>query len=270
MTQRNNAEGVAIVTGATGGMGSASARALAEAGYEQLLLCDIDADRLEAVAAPLRAAGAEVDVLAGNISDPAYPDQIVQSLGGRKISVVVHTAGIGPRGGTPAQILEINLGATIRLIDAIRDHMANDSVAVLIASNSAYFPLHPEAAEAAGKRLRSEDVAALVKFCPDGVVAYPLSKYGVMKLVRHEGKAFGERGARIVSISPGATDTAMVASERQHTPDLDAMLKAQPIPRIAKPEEMASVAVFLCSPGASFITATDVLVDGGMINSMGL
>jgi NAD(P)-dependent dehydrogenase (short-subunit alcohol dehydrogenase family) len=270
MTQRNNAEGIAVVTGATGGMGSASARALAAAGYEHLLLCDIDAEKLDTVAAPLRAAGTKVDVLAGNVADPAYPRQVVQALNGREICALVHTAGIGPRGGEPFKILDVNLAATIRLIDAIRDHMANGSAAVLIASNSAYFPLPPDAAEAAAKPLRPEDVAALAAFCPDGVVAYPLSKYGVMKLVKHEARAFGERGARIVSISPGATDTAMVASERQHTPDLDVMLKAQPIPRIAQPEEMASVAVFLCSPGASFITAADILVDGGMVNSMGL
>lgn len=269
MTQRNNAQGVALVTGAAGGMGSASARALAEAGYEELLLCDMDAQSLEHIAAPLRAAGVKVDLLAGNIADPAFPARIVQVLNGRGISAMVHTAGIGPRGGEPLKILDVNLGATIRLIDAIRDRMADGSAAVLIASNSAYFPLSPETARAAAGPLRSEDIAALAAKCADGVAAYPLSKYGVMKLVEREAKAFGQRGARIVSISPGATDTAMVASERQHTPQLDDMLKAQPIPRIARPEEMASVAVFLCSPGASFITATDVLVDGGMVNSMG-
>lgn len=90
-----------------------------------------------------------------------------------------------------------------------------------------------------------------------------------MQIVKREAKAFGARGARINSISPGATDTAMVASERTHSPNLDAMLAAQPIPRMARPEEMASVAVFLRSPGASFITATDVLVDGDMNNNFG-
>jgi NAD(P)-dependent dehydrogenase (short-subunit alcohol dehydrogenase family) len=270
MTQRNRAAGIAIVTGATGGMGSASARGLAAAGYEELLLCDIDAERLDAVAAPLRAAGSKVDVIAGNIADPAYPGQIVRTLNGQRICALVHTAGIGPSGGSLAAILDINLAASIRLIDAIRDHMADGSAAVLIASNSAYFPLPAEATEAAGKPLRPEDVAALAAYCPDGTVAYPLSKYGVMKLVKHEAMAFGARGARIVSISPGATDTAMVASERATSTNLDDMLAAQPISRIAQPEEMASVAVFLCSPGASFITATDVLVDGGMINSFGL
>ncbi|MFA7602930.1 MAG: SDR family oxidoreductase [Novosphingobium sp.] len=270
MTQRNSAEGVALVTGATGGMGAASARALAAAGYRDLLLCDMDAARLEALAGPLRAGGAEVDVLAGNVADPAWPEQAVQALRGRKIAALVHTAGIGPNGGSAAQILDINLSATIRLIAAIRDHMAHGSAAVLIASNSAYFPLPAETAEATARATAVDEVMALAAMCPDGTVAYPVSKLGVMKLVKREAAAFGRNGARIVSISPGATDTAMVASERAHSANLDDMLAAQPIPRIAQPEEMASVAVFLCSPGASFITATDILVDGGMINSFGL
>lgn len=272
MNQRNSAKGVALVTGATGGMGAASARALAEAGYEELLLCDMDAARLEAVAAPLRAAGAKVDVLAGNVSDPAYPGEVVKALGGRQIAAVVHTAGVGPSGGTPARILDINLVATIRLIDAIRDHMADGSAAVLIASNSAHMPLPAQATEAARKRLDPASAAALASVCPDGFHAYAISKYGVMKLAEHEARAFGARGARINTISPGATDTAMVASERanNNAATLDQTLKAQPVPRIAQPEEMASVALFLCSPAASFITATDILVDGGMINLMGV
>jgi NAD(P)-dependent dehydrogenase (short-subunit alcohol dehydrogenase family) len=273
MTQRNSAQGVALVTGATGGMGAASARALAEAGYEELLLCDMDQARLDAVAAPLRAAGAKVDVLAGSVCEQAYPGEVVKALGGRQIAALVHTAGVGPSGGSPARILDINLVATIRLIDAIRDHMADGSAAVLIASNSAHMPMLPaEATSAAAKRLDCAGAAALESVCPDGFMAYAISKYGVMKLAEHEARAFGAKGARINSISPGATDTAMVASERanNNAATLDETLKAQPIPRIARPEEMASVALFLCSPAASFITATDILVDGGMINLMGV
>jgi len=269
MNQRNDADGIAVVTGASGGMGAASARMLAAAGYAELLLCDLDAARLETVAAPLRTAGAKVAVAAGDIADPASPGRIVDALRGRPIAALVHTAGIGPHGGDPARILEINLAATIRLVDALRGHMAKGSAAVLIASNSAYFPKTPEAMEAFSRPLRAEDVPSLARHCPDGTSAYPLSKFGVMMLVKHEARAFGERGARIVSISPGATDTAMVASEREHSAKFDAMLIAQAIPRMARPEEMASVATFLCSPGAGFITATDILVDGGMVNAAG-
>jgi NAD(P)-dependent dehydrogenase (short-subunit alcohol dehydrogenase family) len=178
-------------------------------------------------------------------------------------------AGISPRMADPLTILEVNLGATVRLVDAIRGRMADGSAAVLIASNSAYFPLPPEAKEAFSKPLPPEGVVALAHYAPDGLVAYPLSKFGVMALVKREAKAFGERGARIVSISPGATDTAMVASEKGQSAQLDAMIAAQAVPRMARPEEMANLAVFLCSSKASFITATDILADGGMINAAG-
>ena len=77
MKNRAPPSGVAVVTGAAGGMGSAMARQLAEAGWPQLLLCDIDAAKIETVAAPLREAAAEVEILAGDVSDPRFPSRLV-------------------------------------------------------------------------------------------------------------------------------------------------------------------------------------------------
>lgn len=68
MAQKELPAGIAVVTGAAGGMGAPSARQLFDAGFRQLLLCDLDAARLESVAAPLRSAGAQVEILAGDIS----------------------------------------------------------------------------------------------------------------------------------------------------------------------------------------------------------
>ena len=65
MAMQGLPKGIAVVTGAAGGMGSACARQLAEAGWSRLLLCDFSDERLEAVAAPLRAAGNAVDTLSG-------------------------------------------------------------------------------------------------------------------------------------------------------------------------------------------------------------
>ncbi len=89
-------EGIAVVTGATGGMGSATAQQLADAGWSAQLLCDVDEERLEAIAAPLRGSGVKVDTIAGDIADPAFPDRFLAVLGGRAIGALVHTAGISP------------------------------------------------------------------------------------------------------------------------------------------------------------------------------
>jgi NAD(P)-dependent dehydrogenase (short-subunit alcohol dehydrogenase family) len=91
MASGNTAQGVAIVTGAAGGMGSATAKALFDAGWTELVICDLDAGKLDGVAAPLRAAGAKVDIVAGNVADPAFPGNVVASLRGRPISAIVHT-----------------------------------------------------------------------------------------------------------------------------------------------------------------------------------
>ena len=94
MLGKDRAKGVAVVTGGAGGMGSACAVKLAAEGWDELLLCDIHADRLEAVAAPLRASGASVEVLAGDLADPGFPASILAALAGRPISALIHTAGL--------------------------------------------------------------------------------------------------------------------------------------------------------------------------------
>src|SRR4051794_15431835 len=103
--------GVAIVTGAAGGMGSASAARLANQGWP-LILCDISAERLEQIAAPLRAAAQSIEILPGNIADPAFPAALQSLLGDRPIGALIHAAGLSPTMGDPAQILAVNYDAT--------------------------------------------------------------------------------------------------------------------------------------------------------------
>lgn len=260
-------KGVAIVTGAAGGMGSAVARQLAQAGWHELLLCDLHAERLEAVAADLQAAGNQVDCVAGDVADPAWPAKILAALGDRPIAALVHTAGISPLQGTPERILAVNLDASVRLVDAVRDRMAPGSAAVLFASNSSYFPMPAEAAAAFTQALPAEGALGLLPFVPDSNAAYVLSKLGVRALVKREAKSFGARGARLVSMSPGAIDTPM--TQGQSFTFAQRMVDASASGRMGTPDELAAVALFLCSPAASFVTAVDWLVDGGHTAGMG-
>jgi NAD(P)-dependent dehydrogenase (short-subunit alcohol dehydrogenase family) len=101
-------------------------------------------------------------------------------------------------------------------------------------------------------------------------MAYPLSKRAVIRLVAHEATAFGARGARIVSISPGLIDTAMTRSEQTASAQMKSLLARTPLARLGTADEIASVAIFLCSKDASYITGCDIRVDGGMLASLGL
>lgn len=268
MTLQARPDGVAIVTGAVGGMGSQCARLMAEDGWNDLLLCDIDEARLEAVAAPLRDAGAKVDIVAGEITAPDFMARLLAAVGTRPIAAVVHTAGVAPMMAEKDRVLAINLDATIALVEAIRPRMAEGSAVVLFASTAGHFPVPPELAALFEQPIPPEGTAALVDQVPDSQFAYFLSKRAVRALVKREAKSFGERGARLVSLSPGLVDTIMTAGEvneaTQH------MLDVAAIPRKGRPEELAQVAVFLASPKASFIAGADIVVDGGELAGMGL
>jgi NAD(P)-dependent dehydrogenase (short-subunit alcohol dehydrogenase family) len=269
MAAKQLPQGAAVVTGAAGGMGSAVARLLAEAGWPELLLCDVDAGRIEAVAAPLRAAGAKVDVLAGDIAAAGFPGELAQALGGRQVAALVHTAGLSPSMASAERILAVNLDATAAIVEAVRPRMAEGAAAVLFASNSTYFPMPPEAAAAFNQPLPAEGSAALAHLASTPEAAYPLSKLGVRALVKREARSFGERGARLVSLSPGIIDTPMSREEFQKSDFMRRMIEAAAVPRMGRPEEVAAVAVFLCSPAASFMTGVEILVDGGEMAGLG-
>lgn len=266
MAEFQRAEGVAIVTGAAGGMGSHCARLLREGGWDDLILCDLDEARLAPVAAGL---GDKVRLLAGEITDADFGNRLISLLGDRPIGALIHTAGVSPAiFGDKDRLLEINLDATQALVEAIRPRMAAGAAAVLFASMASYFPISPEADAAFEAPLPPEGTRALRHLAENAGAAYTLSKRGVRAIARREAKSFGARGARLVSLSPGLIDTAMMAGEKN--PQTEAMLAGSALGRLGRPEELAAAAVFLCSPQAGFITGCDLRVDGGSLSSLGI
>jgi NAD(P)-dependent dehydrogenase (short-subunit alcohol dehydrogenase family) len=257
--------GVAIITGAASGMGEAAARLCADTGWT-LLLCDLNAERLAETAGRIPARGG-VEQLAGDIAAPDYGEKLVAALAGRPIAALIHCAGLSPTMADPARILEVNLAATMRLVEAVRPHMAEGACAVLFASSAA----HMQGAvldEQINQVRTPEAVASLSQYTPEPGAAYSVSKRGVKLLVEREAPAFGRRGARIASISPGVIDTPMGRSEMEKQPIMKTLVEKSPLAREARAEEVAAVAVFLCSPQASFISGTDILVDGGSMATM--
>lgn len=258
-------EGVAVITGAASGMGEASARLMGQAGWP-LLLCDLDGGRLATTAERLRGGGA-VETLAGDIAGAAFPGSLAAALADRPVGALIHCAALSPTMANPDRILEVNLAATMRLVDAVRPRMAAGSAAVLFASIAGH-QMGAALDEPISKASTPDAVASLTAYASNSGLAYSISKRGVYLLVRREALGFGRRGARIISLSPGIIDTPMGQAELKAHAVMQTMVDGSALPRLARAEEVAAVAAFLCSPAASFITGTDILVDGGTIGVM--
>jgi NAD(P)-dependent dehydrogenase (short-subunit alcohol dehydrogenase family) len=256
-------DGIAIITGAAGGMGRAIATAFAEAG-RPLLLADLRREPLDEMALAL-GEKVPVDIVSGDISITDYAAKLLAALGGRPISVLAHAAGVSPSMADGQRIFDINFNATRRLVESLLPHMAPGGVAVLIASNSGQIIARPLFDWAVKRMIAGKRPLLGSLMLRSARTAYPLSKRAVQLYAQAMSPAFGKAGARIVSLSPGIIDTEMGRLENEAGPEMQRMIDITPLGRSGKAEEIASVVSFLASSHASYISGTDILVDGGTI-----
>jgi len=258
---------VYVITGGAGGMGKATARRLGKWGT--VLLSDVDSARLEQTAEQLRSENLRIETQVSDVSD----EESVRSLAKTAISLgrlggLVHTAGLSPTMADWKRIFEVDLIGTAFLLDGFLPLAEPGTAAVCVASNSGYMVKPDPALEAILSEPLNPDFLKRIKpFLDTGnpTDAYKLAKRGVMLLCEMLAPAWGKRGARIVSISPGIIDTPMSKQEFESQPRMKNMVELTPLKRIGKPDEIAAVVEFLLSDGASFITGTDLRIDGGVI-----
>ncbi|OJH39967.1 SDR family oxidoreductase [Cystobacter ferrugineus] len=259
---------VIVITG-LGGMGLAIARRLGSG--RQLVLADYAQELLDRVADTLRGEGHAVHPLRVDVSDSRSVERLAQHAGALgPLRAVVHTAGVSPVQASPERIIQVDVLGTAHVLDAFLPFVTRGGVAVCIASMAgAMVPLPPEAERALATTPTGE-LAGLPMLDPknlDSGAAYSVAKRANQLRVQAASIPWGRRGGRVVSVSPGIISTPMGQAELQspHGEAMRGMIQASGTGRIGTPDDIASAVEFLISPQASFITGTDLLVDGGAI-----
>jgi NAD(P)-dependent dehydrogenase (short-subunit alcohol dehydrogenase family) len=257
-----SARAVNVVVGGASGMGEAVAAAFVERG--PLLIADREVDAARVTAERL---GPNAEAVECDIADDAQ----IAALGARveQLGSLVVTAGLSPQMAPGRTIYAVNLVGMAKVLAALEPAVGPGSVAVCFASIAGHSMTPPPAIlDALDDPLAAELLPRLTEQganVDDSDTAYVFSKIGVMRMVRRLAPAWGALGGRIVSVSPGVIDTSMGRGAVDAMPHLESAVKSWPVPRLGRPDEIAAVVSFLCSDGASYITGSDVLVDGGSV-----
>lgn len=232
----------ALVTGASKGIGAATARHLAAAGHDLLVHYGGDADGAETTAAACREHGVEARTVAADLAVGIDAlASAIDEVGG--IEVLVSNAGVSRDG----------------LTMTLKDEAFDTSVAVNL---RAAFLLSRAALRAMlrARTGRIVTVSSVVGLHGNaGQAAYAASKAGLVGLTKSLAREVGKRGITANAVAPGFIETAMTARL-----DLDDVIARVPAGRAGTPDEVAAVIAFLCSDSAAYINGTVVQVDGGL------
>ena len=244
---------VALVTGASRGIGNATAHALANAGAS-VALAARDAARLEALADEIKAAGGTALSIPTDISNPNDVERMVartlDAFG--RLDIAFNNAAGGGHPPTPLtdvstadfdSALAINLrGTFLSLKYEIAAMLDGDRGAIVNMSSTAGL-------EAVG-----------------GLAAYVSTKHGIVGLTKDAALEYAARNVRVNAIAPGPILTEQLERAGEFAQQRAA--QAMPMRRIGRPEEVAAAVMWLCSDAASFVTGTTIPLDGGKLAGM--
>ncbi len=239
---------VAIITGGARGIGQAAARALAAEGATVVVTDMID-DEGEAVASSIREAGGKASYRHLDVTDEAGWAETVNATVAEngRLDVLVNNAGIGSMAPAEEETLE-----------GWNKVVAVNQTSVMLGMRVAIPAMR---ASGGGSIINVSSIFGAVGGF-GGSVAYHATKGAVRLMTKTTALALATEGIRVNSLHPGFVDTPLIA-DLKGTPFEDAILAATPMGRLATAEEIAGPIVFLASDASSYMTGSELYVDGG-------
>jgi 3-oxoacyl-[acyl-carrier protein] reductase len=237
----------ALVTGASRGIGRASAIALARAGASVLVHYSTGEQEADAVVAEIRALGGTAQKVQANLRDADGPHKLarqVRDVIGGRLDILVANAGVSKAASIEETSIDdfdslfaVNVRAPFFLVQQLLPVMCTGSNVVLLSSLAA-------------------------RAAVGTLAAYASTKGAVDTLVKHFAAALGERGIRVNAIAPGVVETDM-SNFTKTDAGRDMALGMQALKRLAQPDDIGDAVSFLASDAARWITGETLHVDGG-------
>jgi 3-oxoacyl-[acyl-carrier protein] reductase len=244
----------ALVTGASRGIGRATAFALAEAGADVLVHYGRSTQDAESLVAGIRSKGGRANAISADLGTPDGAIQLareVRSIVGERLDILVSNAGISKsatfKDHTVADfdnLFATNVRSPFFLVQQLLPVLGEGSNIIVISSLGAHAVVGKPAME------------------NSSILAYASTKGALETLVKNWAAMLGPRGIRVNAVAPGVIDTDMSNFTKTEA-GREAILGMQALKRIGKPEDVADVVAFLASDAARWITGASIPVDGG-------
>ncbi len=263
---------VCVITGGGSGMGLATAKRIGKENY--IIIVGRSVKKLENALEVLKTEGIEAESFACDISDRASVEELAahaKEIG--IISSVIHAAGMSPHMGDGRKILEANALGTININEAFYKVMEEDSCIIDVSSMSAYLTPKLVMPESCYKYSRinvetfMRKMMRRINIFPKKLrssIAYGISKHFVIWYARTDAAKFGQKGIRVISITPGNFETPMAELEKDEASNYT---KYCAIKRFGYVEEIANLFAFCASDKCGYLTGVDILCDGGCVAS---